>query len=176
MVEQFANNAAITLTSAIETTTATTIKVLSAAGFPTSTRYRALVGSELLIVTGGAATTSWIVTRGAESTVAATHANGATVTHVLTAGALAQLKTDANPSSADVTWTIIQASQLVNEVMNFPSYGGIDEDLDALSLWWDKVGTPSTAVTMVDVAGEGGITETWEYALKTVADAAGEGF
>jgi len=80
------------------------------------------------------------------------------------------------PGLGDVTWAIIQASQLVNEVMNYPSYGGIDEDLATLNLWWDKVGTPTTAVTMVDLAGEGGSTETWEYALKTVCDAAAEGF
>lgn len=76
--------------------------------------------------------------------------------------------------SGDVTWAAIQASQLVNEFKGFPSAVGIDVDLDAANQWWDKVGTPSTAVTMVDVAGEG-ITEIYEYALKTVTDAASEG-
>jgi hypothetical protein len=77
--------------------------------------------------------------------------------------------------AGDVTWAIIQASQLVNEFKGYPSLVGIDVDLDAANLWWDKVGTPSTAVTMVDVAGEAGLTETYEYALKTVTDAASEG-
>lgn len=82
----------------------------------------------------------------------------------------------AGGGTGDVTWAIIQASQLANEVMGYPSLVGIDIDLDAANQWWDKVGTPSTAVTQVDLAGEGGITETWEYALKTVADGANEGF
>jgi len=69
----------------------------------------------------------------------------------------------------------IEAFQLVNEFKGFPSPVGIDIDLDATNQWWDKVGTPSTAVTMVDVAGEAGLTETYEYALKTVTDAAAEG-
>jgi len=68
----------------------------------------------------------------------------------------------------------IEAFQLVNEFKAFPAMVGIDIDLDAVNLWWDKVGTPTTAVTMVDVAGEA-ITETYEYALKTVTDAASEG-
>jgi len=77
--------------------------------------------------------------------------------------------------SGDVTWAIIQASQLANEVMGWPADTAIDLDLDAKKRWWRKVGTPTTAPTMVDVAGESGITETWEYALKCVADASGEG-
>jgi hypothetical protein len=46
--------------------------------------------------------------------------------------------------------------------------------LDALNLWWDKVGTPTTAPSVVAVSGEG-ITENYELALKLVADASGEG-
>lgn len=68
----------------------------------------------------------------------------------------------------------IEEFQLVNEFKGFPAMVGIDIDLDAANQWWDKEGTPSTAVTMVDVAGEG-ITETYEYALKTITDAANEG-
>lgn len=77
--------------------------------------------------------------------------------------------------TGDMTWAIIQASQLANEVMNWPANVGIDIDLVAANQWWDSVGTPSTAATMVDVAGEAGITETWEYAFKCVADANDEG-
>lgn len=67
------------------------------------------------------------------------------------------------------------ASQLVNEVMNWPANVGIDLDLVAANQWWDSVATPSTAATMVDVAGEAGITESYEYALKCVADGSGDG-
>lgn len=45
-------------------------------------------GAELMLVTAGAATTTWTVTRGVEGTTAASHAGGATVAHVLTAAGL----------------------------------------------------------------------------------------
>lgn len=170
-VEQFANEAETTLSAAIETTDGTSISVTSASGFPDSAQYRIRIDDEIMLVTGGAGTTTWTVTRGAESTTAATHLNGATVTHVLTAAALEQLKADIEAS----VWADVQASQLVNEFKGFPSPVGIDIDLDAANQWWDKEGTPTTAVTMVDVAGEAGLTETYEYALKTITDAADEG-
>lgn len=87
--EQFANNASTTLSVAITTTNETSISVTSATGFPALAQFRVLIDSELMVVTAGAGTTTWTVTRGAEGTTAATHPSGATVTHVLTAAALA---------------------------------------------------------------------------------------
>lgn len=78
--------------------------------------------------------------------------------------------------SGDMLWATIQASQLTNEIKNFPANVANDADLDTLNLWWDSVGTPSTKVSFVDVSGEGGVTESFEYCLKCVADGAGEGF
>lgn len=72
-------------------------------------------------------------------------------------------------------WSIIQASQFVNEIKNWPPYVAMDVDLVAGNLWWDSLGTPTTAATMVDVAGEAGVTEIFEYCLKVVADAGNEG-
>ena len=89
--EQFANNAQTTLNGAITSPTATSIAVSSASGFPSSAQFRILVDSELMLVTSGAGTTTWAVTRGIEGTTARTHANGATVTQVLTAGAIQNL-------------------------------------------------------------------------------------
>lgn len=66
--------------------------------------------------------------------------------------------------------------QLINEIKGFPSVAPNDADLDTLNLWWDSVGTPTTKVSFVDVAGEGGVTETYKYCLKCVTDAASEGF
>jgi len=74
----------------------------------------------------------------------------------------------------DVFSAFIDGFQLVNEFKGFPAMVGIDVDLVAANQWWDSEGTPSTAATMVDVAGEG-ITEDYEYALKVVADGASEG-
>jgi len=84
---------------------------------------------------------------------------------------------DCEPAAAggDMLWSAIQASQLVNEIKGFPSVAPNDADLDTLNLWWDSVGTPTTKVTFADVAGEGGVTATYKYCLKCVADAGGEG-
>jgi hypothetical protein len=65
--------------------------------------------------------------------------------------------------------------QLVNEIKGWPPVVAPDADLVTLNLWWDDVATPSTKATVVDVAGEAGITETYELALKCVGDGAGDG-
>ncbi|MBL8794269.1 MAG: hypothetical protein JNM56_10205 [Planctomycetia bacterium] len=85
--EQYANNAQTTLNGAIGSGD-TTLTVVSATGFPGIPQFRIRIDNELLLVTAGAGTTSWNVTRGIESTPAAGHSNGATVTQVLTAGGL----------------------------------------------------------------------------------------
>lgn len=92
-LEQYANNAATTLAAAISSSMATSISVSSATGFPSSGNFRILIDSEYMIVTGVSGTT-WTVTRGAEGSTAATHSDGATVTHILTAASLEQLVAD----------------------------------------------------------------------------------
>ena len=91
-VEQFANNAATTLDAAITTVGETSITVTAYTGFPGSAQFRILIDSEIMLVTAGAGTATWTVTRGVEGSTAATHLDEAVVTHILTAGALAQLK------------------------------------------------------------------------------------
>lgn len=61
----------------------------------------------------------------------------------------------------------IEAFQLVNEVMNFPSLEGAD---DAQPQWWEV--SANMTFTEVDVAGEG-ITETFERCHKGVSTADG---
>ena len=63
-----------TLTADITTTTSATVKVTSAAGFPTSGNYTIQIGSEKMQVTAGQGTLTWTVTRGYNSTTKATHA------------------------------------------------------------------------------------------------------
>jgi hypothetical protein len=88
--EQFSNNARTTLSGAISNS-ATTIAVAAATGFPSAAQFRILIDAEILLVTGGAGTTSWTVTRGAEGTTADPHGDGALVTHILTAASLKNL-------------------------------------------------------------------------------------
>ncbi|MFG3287269.1 hypothetical protein ACGF3G_00395 [Streptomyces sp. NPDC048179] len=72
--------AATTLSAAISTTSATSITVTSAAGFPSSGNYNIQIDSEVMTVTAGQGTTTWTVTRGVNGSTAATHSGGATVT------------------------------------------------------------------------------------------------
>jgi hypothetical protein len=73
-------SASTTLTSAI-TSSQSTISVASDTGFP-SPNFYVSIGSEILLVTavGGAGNTTWTVSRGQQSTTAATALNGAAVT------------------------------------------------------------------------------------------------
>ena len=84
--EQFANLAQTSLNGAIAAGDLTLV-VVSASLFPTNPQFRIRIDDEVMIVTGVAGTT-FTVTRGAESTSAASHASGTLITCVLTAGAL----------------------------------------------------------------------------------------
>lgn len=85
MAEQFVNDFQTTLSSGINDIT-TTIPVV--AGTSVASQFRAKIDDEIIIVTAGGTGTSWTATRGAEGTSAASHSSGATVTVVLTDGAL----------------------------------------------------------------------------------------
>ena len=92
-MEQFTNNANTTLNGSINSIV-TSITVTSASGFPSSANYRISVDAEIRLVTGGAGTTTWTVTRGAEGTTANSHNSGATVSHIITAGSINQFRAD----------------------------------------------------------------------------------
>ncbi len=88
MAEQLINNFQTTLASAITDPVATSISLTSATGLPGSGNFRLLIGTEILLATAISGTTV-TVTRGAESTTAATHSSGAAVTAIVTAASLA---------------------------------------------------------------------------------------
>jgi hypothetical protein len=67
-----------TLSSAI-TSSATTLSVPAATGFPTSGSFRIRIDDEDMTVTAGQGTTTWTVSRAANSTTAAAHSAGASV-------------------------------------------------------------------------------------------------
>jgi hypothetical protein len=73
------NPKATTRTSS-STAAQTSMTIASATGFPASGNYYVRIDNEVLQVTGGQGTGTWTVSRGQLGTVAATHANGATVT------------------------------------------------------------------------------------------------
>jgi len=108
MTEQFANNASSTLDGAIDDVT-TTLVVTDASSFPSDPEFRLLIGvnplnAELVLVTGVAGNT-FTVLRGQEGTTAASWGDDTTVTHILTSGAIEQIRTqwvtDNNTISTD---------------------------------------------------------------------------
>lgn len=92
MTEKYKNNSGSTLASGINDSQ-TTLSVSSASSFPTGGNFRIRIGTEIMLVTGVSGTT-FTVTRGAESTIAASHSGGDSVLGVLTAGAIDQLRID----------------------------------------------------------------------------------
>lgn len=84
--EQLANLAVTTLNGAINNST-TSVVVTSATNFSAAGKFRIVVDSEIMLVTGVSGTT-FTVTRGAEGTSAAAHSSGAALAQVFTAGAI----------------------------------------------------------------------------------------
>lgn len=86
VAETYANNASSTLNGSIDGSQGSLV-VNSATRFPPSPQFRVYIDTELLLVTGVSSNT-FTVTRGVEGTTAAAHADGATVTQVLSSGGL----------------------------------------------------------------------------------------
>ena len=91
-MEQFANNAATNLASAI-TNSATSLTVNNGSVFPSSGNFRIIVANEIMLVTAVSGNTL-TVTRGQESTTAQAQSAGAAVTQILTAGAINAFRSD----------------------------------------------------------------------------------
>lgn len=100
MAENLANDFATTLSAGVDSVTVS-ISVASSSGAP-APNFRVRVDDEIMLVTAVVGT-AWTVTRGIEGTAAASHASGAVVVHVLTAGALSALFADHAPAAADIT-------------------------------------------------------------------------
>jgi hypothetical protein len=86
MPELFTNNASTTLNGAINNSV-TSLVLTSASLFPASGNFRIRIDDEIILVTAISGATC-TVARGQEGTTAASHADLATVRHVLTAGAI----------------------------------------------------------------------------------------
>jgi hypothetical protein len=105
MAENIGNDFSTALNGAINNST-TSLTVLSGTGAP-SASFRVRVDDELMLVTSVGGGTSWTVTRGIESTSAASHADGATVAHVITKAGLDQYLAERyNPLAT--TWTVVK--------------------------------------------------------------------
>lgn len=87
MAEQLANFGVTTLAEDLDASE-TTVTVTSGAALPSSGTFRMLCEAEIMLVTARS-TNDLTVTRGAEGTTAATHANGTEIRFILTASSLA---------------------------------------------------------------------------------------
>jgi len=130
MTEQFANNASSTLNGAINNST-TTIVVTSAATFPSSGNFRLLLGvnpatAEIVLVTGVSGTTFTVV-RGQEGTTAISWPDLTTVTHILTAGAINQLKAVQDGGNYSKTFDIATFSNITSTASTTFVNGGTFE-------------------------------------------------
>jgi Tfp pilus assembly protein PilX len=96
--------ASSTLAAAISSSQ-TTITVSSASGFPTSGTFRIRIDDEDMTVTGGQGTTTWTVTRGVNSTTAASHVIGQAVNQD-DAGTSGELSWNATTKTLTVSGTI----------------------------------------------------------------------
>ncbi len=92
MAELYTNDPGTTLNGAILSGDLA-LTVTSATGFPGSGTFRIRIEDEIMIVTAVAANV-FTVTRGAEGTSAAAHADAVDVNHMLTAGALDAIRAD----------------------------------------------------------------------------------
>lgn len=91
--EKYTNNGTTTLNGAINNSV-TSLIVTDATFFPANPQFRIIIDSEIMIVTGITGGTTFTVTRGAEGTSAASHLNLALVNHIMTAGAMDQIRSD----------------------------------------------------------------------------------
>jgi len=95
MTEQFVNMAQSSLTAPMNNTSnPVTFTVQGASAFPTVGNFRVLIDSEILLVTS-VVTDTMTALRAQEGTLIAAHSTSAIVTHILTAGSLAQIIADA---------------------------------------------------------------------------------
>lgn len=85
--EQYANSARSTLNGAINNSV-TSLVVASGTPFPSAGNFRLKIDDEIMIVGARSGTTLSSITRGAEGTTAASHADGAAVTSPLTAASV----------------------------------------------------------------------------------------
>jgi hypothetical protein len=85
----------------------TTLKVEAAApaALQATGQFRIVIGTEVLLVTAGASTTTWTVARAREGSTEATHAVGANIEHELTAEALRILASVRTPYAISGTTT-----------------------------------------------------------------------
>lgn len=109
-MERYTNVAITTLSAGINSSV-TSITVTSAAKFPTLGTFRVLIDNELMIVSSVSGNV-FTVTRGAESTTAASHLSGATCALILSKGSVEALRVDQSIVASESSLTEFPEGQL----------------------------------------------------------------
>ena len=162
MSENFANTSQTTLNGAIDSST-TTVVVTSATGFP-SVNFRILIDSELMLVTN-VSTNTFTVTRHVESTSAASHSDGATVTHVLTAASLIAAVTDRYAGKYWTSGTSMPGSPTTGDrITRTDLQGGLDFFYDG-TRWLSVNMYQSLSVMVNPTAALTATTAAWIYIM-----------
>jgi len=172
-VERFTNNGESTLGSGIDNAV-TSLTVASASSFPTAGNFRIRIDDEIMLVTGVSGTT-FTVTRASEGTAAASHSSGATVRHVLTAGAIAAALewatvTKGSDESRNTTTTLAVDGELVTPALT----SGKVYEFEALIIYASPVGggTPDIKITFGEDTTPRG---DWHYLGETTTGAVAHG-
>ncbi len=164
--ETFSNTAQSTIShGGGYTSGATSIVLASTSSFPATGNFRIKIGSEILLATANnTGTATLTVTRAQESTSAAAISDGATVTHVLTAGALTQLEADAFTAGGDLSGSATSQTVAKANGATVPAAGSLTtgnvlyvSGSSALS-YGNIAGDVTGAITGVTVAKANGAT------------------
>ena len=132
MANNHKNFAETTLAAAVTDTSGTSITVTSSASFP-SAPFIIGIDTECLLVTNVSGTT-WTVTRGYESSTAATHLNGAAIYHDISAAeadAIAGKKTDSVSATDKILGRSSEGSGPIEEIACTAAGRAILDDVDA---------------------------------------------
>lgn len=131
-----------TLAAAVTSTSTTTLLASNAAPAPLQAtgQFRIIIDTEIMIVTSGANTGTYTVTRGAEGSTAATHLNSANIFHTVTEGSLNTFAQVAN-----------NLSDLTNEATARTNLG-LGTMATANTGSFDAAGTSATETTRAEAA------------------------
>lgn len=149
MVEQFANNASTTLASGINASV-TSVPLISSQKFSATGNFRIIIDSELMLVTANnTGTNTLTVVRGQEGTTAISHNSGTNVIQIITAGAIAQMKTDtvtirALTSVQTTTYDINNT----DDIVQFNSTSG------SFNIFFPTIPNTGESHTILDVGGK----------------------
>lgn len=168
MTEQLANSSTTTLNGGIDNAV-TSLTVTNGTLFPSAGNFRILIDSELILVGARSGNSLSSLTRGIEGTSAASHSNGANVTHLLTKAGLDQYLAELPLLAAMVPATSLPGSPIngqraiLTDSTTAPTYLWefiYDSAISDANKWVCVGGAP--AYVLVDTEEGSSTTGSWQ--------------